>query len=74
MLVILALSGSASKYATYGVGGDLDDSTSKILTMAMVSENYANGSWIHVKTDSSVSDVIKDGGVGNLIQYPNRIY
>lgn len=43
---------------------NLDDNKRKALTLAMISEEHCNESWIHVYIDGSATDAITDGRAG----------
>jgi ribonuclease HI len=45
--------------------------TRKVHTLAMINDEYPPEKWIHVYTDGSATDAVKDGGAGVLIQCPD---
>ena len=46
------------------------DTSKQALTLAMIADQYSSESWIHIFTDGSATNAIKDGGAGVLIKYP----
>ena len=48
------------------------DATKRALSLAWIDEQYPSESWIHVYTDGSATNAIKDGGAGVLIKYPDN--
>jgi len=55
----------------YLSAGDLqDDVVKRTLTQAMIAERYPDESWIHVYTDGSATNAVKNGGAGIHISTP----
>ena len=48
-----------------------DDNTRKVHTLAMISEEYPPDKWVHVYTDGSATNAVKNGGAGIVIHHPN---
>ncbi|KAK7087559.1 hypothetical protein V1264_021593 [Littorina saxatilis] len=49
---------------------DMSDTSKKALTLAMIADHYPEEAWIHVYTDGSATDAVRDGGAGVLVRYP----
>ena len=46
------------------------DTSKRALTLAMIDDHFPDESWIHVYTDGSATNAIKNGGAGVLIKFP----
>ena len=50
---------------------DQEDTFKKLLTLSHIDDFYPQATWIHVYTDCSATDAVRNGGAGSLIYLPN---